>query len=175
MTPADDDDDDDDDDGDDDDDDQEDDEDDDLQADEDEDDDGADADDMVDDDNDDDASSSFISISSIIVILSLSIYLHFLIIIIISCAIIGLAIQHHHQPHHPRMKPSHIPSMPGITPDTCRMMPVKRGMQKLPFFPDIRRPKRQFLQPQHAEHHPGRLQDDAGEAGDAKAAFFPDI
>ena len=51
-------------------------------------------------------------------------------------------------------------------------MLVKRGMQKLPFFPTFEDQKRQLLHPQHAKHHPGHLQDDAGEAGDAKAAFF---
>ena len=61
--------------------------------------------------------------------------------------------------------------MQSITLGTCRMMLVKRAMQKL-FFPDIQRPKRQLLHPQHAKHHPGHLQDDAGEAGDAKDAFF---
>ena len=60
---------------------------------------------------------------------------------------------------------SRIPSMQSITPDTCRMMQVKLGMQKLLFCLTFEDQKRQLLHPQHAKHRPRHLHD----AGDNKA------
>ena len=86
--------------------------------------------------------------------------------------------------HHRSMTPAKLGmrKLP-FFPDTCRMMQVKRGMQKLPFFPTFEDqksssciPNMQSItpgpHPRHAKHHPGQLQENAGEAGDAKAASF---
>ena len=64
-----------------------------------------------------------------------------------------------------------------IAPNTCRTMLAS-------LFSNFRRPKRQLQHPQQAKHRPSSshipsmqsiTQDDAGEAGDAKAAFLPEI
>ena len=68
---------------------------------------------------------------------------------------------------------SSTPSRQRITPGTCSM-PAKLGCESC-LFHNFPRPKRQLPHPQRAKHHPRHLQDDAGEAGDAKAAFFADI